>query len=347
MVPSAGGLGRARGRRSRSGCRRRSVAPTGVSANNVEMGVSGTSVRVGPSGLRLGSIKEITVHILTKVFVLFAAILSVLMAALAISYTANADRISRDYRHAVAAKEAAEEAMASAESIYQRALENKSNEAEGLRQQIAERDKTLRELEAENSQLAVELRRAKNEAELISGRIAQFGVSLETQANIIDSYRDELQGLRMAELRWQDEKIDISDKLSDLESQVLVYEQTQRSLREQLAAAQRELDAMRSGGSVASSASTTIPVELSGPMVRGRVTGTSRSSNGETLIEVSLGQRDRVRNNTKLYLVRSGRYLGEMVVEESDVNWSVGKLLNTAGSGITIRQNDEVRSRLD
>ena len=68
---------------------------------------------------------------------------------------------------------------------------------------------------------------------------------------------------------------------------------------------------------------------------------------GETLIEVSLGQRDRVRNNTKLYLVRSGQYLGEMVVEESDVNWSVGKLLSTARSGITIQQGDEVRTRLD
>lgn len=286
-------------------------------------------------------------HILTKVFVLFAAILSVLMAALAISYTANADRITRDYEHAVAAKTAADGAKAAVESIYQRALENKTNEIEGLRQQIAERDMTLRELEGENSELAVEVRRAKNEAELISGRIAQFGVSLETQANIIDSYRDELQGLRIAELRWQDEKIDIGDKLSDLESQVLVYQQTQRALREQLAAAQREVDNLRNGGSVASRGGASRPTEISGPMIRGRVTGTSRASNGETLIEVSLGQRDRVRNNSKLYLVRSGRYLGEMVVESSDVNWSVGKLLNTAGSGITIRQDDEVRSRLD
>jgi len=286
------------------------------------------------------------VHILTKVFVLFAAILSVLMAALAISYTANADRITRDYEHAVAAKTAAEGAKAATESIYQRALENKSNEIEGLRQQLAERDKSLRELEGANSELAVEVRRAKNESELIQGRIAQFGVSLETQAKIIDSYRDELQGLRIAELRWQDEKIDISDKLSDQESQILVFQQTQRALREQLSSAQREIDAYRNGGPVANRG-VARPTEIGGPVIRGRVTGTSRASNGETLIEVSLGQRDRVRNNSKLYLVRSGQYLGEMVVEESDVNWSVGKLLNTAGSGIEIRQDDEVRSRLD
>lgn len=285
-------------------------------------------------------------HILTKVFVLFAAILSVLMAALAISYTANADRITRDYEHAVAAKTAAEGAKAATESIYQRALENKSNEIEGLRQQLAERDKSLRELEGANSELAVEVRRAKNESELIQGRIAQFGVSLETQAKIIDSYRDELQGLRIAELRWQDEKIDISDKLSDQESQILVFQQTQRALREQLSSAQREIDAYRNGGPVANRG-VARPTEIGGPVIRGRVTGTSRASNGETLIEVSLGQRDRVRNNSKLYLVRSGQYLGEMVVEESDVNWSVGKLLNTAGSGIEIRQDDEVRSRLD
>ncbi len=286
-------------------------------------------------------------HILTKVFVLFAAILSVLMAALAISYTASADRITRDYENAVAAKTAAENAEAANEAIYQRALGNKSNEIEGLRQQIAERDKALRELQGENAELAVEVRRAKNEVELISGRIAQFGVSLETQAKIIDSYRDELQGLRVAELRWQDEKIDINDKLSDYESRILVYEQTQRALREQLAAAQREIDNVRNGGSIASRTGLTSPTEIGGPVVRGRVTGSRRSGTGETLIEVSLGQRDRVRNNTKLYLVRSGQYLGEMVVEESDVNWSVGKLLSTAGGGITIQQGDEVRTRLD
>mgnify|MGYP003700697709 CR=1 FL=1 len=278
-------------------------------------------------------------HILTKVFVLFAAILSVLMAALAISYTASADRITRDYENAVAAKTAAENAEAANEAIYQRALGNKSNEIEGLRQQIAERDKALRELQGENAELAVEVRRAKNEVELISGRIAQFGVSLETQAKIIDSYRDEL--------RWQDEKIDINDKLSDYESRILVYEQTQRALREQLAAAQREIDNVRNGGSIASRTGLTSPTEIGGPVVRGRVTGSRRSGTGETLIEVSLGQRDRVRNNTKLYLVRSGQYLGEMVVEESDVNWSVGKLLSTAGGGITIQQGDEVRTRLD
>ncbi len=286
-------------------------------------------------------------HILTKVFVLFAAILSVLMASLAITYTANADRITRDYENAVAAKTAADGAKAAVESIYQRALANKSNELEGIRQQLAERDKSLRELDGRNAELTVDVRQAKNESELINGRIAQLGVTVETQAKIIDSYRDELQGLRIAELRWQDEKIDIGDKLSDYESRIIVYEQTQRALSEQLTAAQREIEAMRNGGSIASRGGASRPTEISGPMIRGRVTGSSRSSNGETLIEVSLGQRDRVRNNSKLYLVRDGTYLGEMMIEESDVNWSVGKLLNTAGSGIQIRTGDEVRSRLD
>ena len=36
-------------------------------------------------------------HILTKVFVLFAAVLSIMMAALAISFSVNADRILADY----------------------------------------------------------------------------------------------------------------------------------------------------------------------------------------------------------------------------------------------------------
>lgn len=285
-------------------------------------------------------------HILTKVFVLFAAILSVLMAALAISYTANAGRIVDDYNDMKSAVTAAKESEAAQRSIFDRELEAKNQLIETQRQQIAELEGTVRDVDARHSEAVVRAEQARHDADSIRGQISQALVATGTQAKIIDSYRDELQELRVAELRWKGEKLDIEDEMADMESRIRVYEQTQRSLREQLAAAQQEIEALRRGGAVAAGGRATGPVEIQGPAIRGVVEKVAQDSNGATLLQISLGQRDHVGVNNKLYLVRGTRFLGEMVVEEPDVNWSVGRVLNLSSSDIKIREGDTVLSRL-
>ncbi|MEZ6243068.1 MAG: hypothetical protein R3B57_08500 [Phycisphaerales bacterium] len=285
-------------------------------------------------------------HILTKVFVLFAAILSVLMAALAISYTANAGRIVDDYNHMKATVTAANESLSARSDIFDRELNAKNQQIESLRQQIAEHESTIRDLDARYSESVVQAEQARHDADTIRAQISQLGVATGTQAKIIDSYRDELQELRVAELRWKGEKLDIEDELADQESRIRVYEQTQRSLREQLATAQQEIEVLRRGGAVAANGRAAGPVEIQGPAIRGVVQKVAQDSNGATLLQISLGQRDHVDVNNKLYLVRGAKYLGEMVVEEPDVNTSVGRVLNLSSSDIKIREGDAVLSRL-
>ncbi len=287
-------------------------------------------------------------HILTKVFVLFAAILSVLMAALAISYTANAGRVVDDYNNMKAARTAATEAEAAQRSIFDRELEAKNQLVESQRQQIASLEGTIREMGGDLSEALVRAEQASHEADSIRSQISQAMVATGTQAKIIDSYRDELQDLRVSELRWRGEKLDLEDELSDQESRLRVYEQTQRSLREQIASMQDQIRVLRNGGGAIDQANRGAnPVEVQGPAIRGVVERVARDSNGTTLLQVSLGQRDRVGANNKLYLVRGNKYLGEMVVEEPDVNWSVGRILNLSSSDITIQAGDTVLSRLE
>lgn len=285
-------------------------------------------------------------HILTKVFVLFAAVLSVLMAALAISYTANAGRIVDDYNDMKSAVTAAKESEAAQRSIFDRELEAKAQLIETQRQQIAELEGTVRDLDARHSEAVVRAEQARHDADSIRGQISQALVATGTQAKIIDSYRDELQELRVAELRWKGEKLDIEDEMADMESRIRVYEQTQRSLREQLAAAQQEIEVLRRGGAVAAGGRATGPVEIQGPAIRGVVQVVRQDTNGSTFVQISLGQRDHVGANNKLYLVRGTRFLGEVVVEEPDVNTSVGRVINLSSSDIKIREGDTVLSRL-
>ncbi len=51
-------------------------------------------------------------HVLTKVLVVFAAILSVALSALVIAYAVNTDRIAADYGNMLRARQVAAEASA-------------------------------------------------------------------------------------------------------------------------------------------------------------------------------------------------------------------------------------------
>jgi hypothetical protein len=285
------------------------------------------------------------VHILTKVFVLFAAVLSILMAALAISYSVNADRITADYRDALATADTATNHQAAQNAAHGQEKAALEEDLNGLQDELASRDADTRRLEASNSELRIALRQAEAARESISSKIAQLGVTTETQARIIDEYKTELSRLREAELTYRDEKIDLEKSLSDLESQVIVYEQVKRALQEQIEEMRLAMDNVQNGNSSASAIQT--PTEISGPMIRGSIDEVLNDpSSGDTLVKINLGSNDRVRENSRLYIHRGNNvYLGELVIFRVDLNHAVGRVAYVAQNQ-AIREGDQVMSKL-
>lgn len=284
-------------------------------------------------------------HILTKVFVLFAAVLSILMAALAISYSVNADRITADYRDALATADTATNHQAAQNAAHGQEKAALEEDLNGLQDELASRDADTRRLEASNSELRIALRQAEAARESISSKIAQLGVTTETQARIIDEYKTELSRLREAELTYRDEKIDLEKSLSDLESQVIVYEQVKRALQEQIEEMRLAMDNVQNGNSSASAIQT--PTEISGPMIRGSIDEVLNDpSSGDTLVKINLGSNDRVRENSRLYIHRGNNvYLGELVIFRVDLNHAVGRVAYVAQNQ-AIREGDQVMSKL-
>jgi len=284
------------------------------------------------------------VHILTKVFVLFAAVLSMLMASLAISYSVNAERILDDYEKARERADAAESELAASQAIGAQERATLEEDKSRLQDELASRDAELRRLEAANTELRIALRQAESERVSIASRIAQLGVTTQTQAKIIEEYKNELSRLRTAELNYRDEKIDLEKKLGDLESQVIVFEQVKRALEEQLAEIRRSMDpsTARVADERVARAS-----EVPGPPISGRIDEVRQDPNSDdTLVKINLGTNDRISNNTRMYVHRGGdRYLGELVVIETDLNHAVARVAYTV-NGQTIRQGDGVLSRL-
>ncbi len=284
-------------------------------------------------------------HILTKVFVLFAAVLSILMAALSISYTVNTDRVVADYRNAMARADLAVNDMNSLRSSSSQLVAAKEEELSAARNELASRDADIRRLEAANSELRIGLRSAESARESITAKIAELGVAVETQARIIDEYKNELSRLRRAELDYRDERLDLEKQLSDLESQVIVYEQVKRALEEQLTEVRATLANTTTGGATTTAARIG-PTDVPGPQIRGSIDQvTNDPSTGQLLVKINLGTNDRVRENSRLYVHRGQTYLGELVVFQVDLNHAIARMAYTV-PGQAIRANDSVLSRL-
>ncbi|MFK7883640.1 MAG: hypothetical protein AB8F26_05585 [Phycisphaerales bacterium] len=285
-------------------------------------------------------------HILTKVFVLFAAVLSIIMAALSIAYTVNSDRIVDDYRNAMAAKAQAESSLGTFKATGGQLNAAREEEIRVARDELATREADIRRLEAANSELRINLRQAEAARESITSKIAELGIAVETQAKIIDEYKGELTRLRESELSWLGDKIDIEKQLSDLESQVIVYEQIKRSLDEQLEDMRRSLASAQGGGDVFDNDANRAASVIAGPPVRGTVDQVMNDrASGKLLVKINLGTNDRVRPNSKLYVHRGSMYLGELVVFEVDLNHAIGEMSFTV-AGQSVREDDQVLSRI-
>ena len=284
-------------------------------------------------------------HILTKVFVLFAAVLSILMAALAISFSVNADRILADYDKQLERAQSADNSLAAYKAVNAQEKSTLEEDIARLQDELASRDSGLRRLEASNSELRIGLRQAESERVSITSKIAQLGVTTETQATIISEYKDELSRLRKDELSYRDEKIDLEKQLGDLESQVIVYEQVKRALQEQLAEVRRLVDNPGSTATVAFSSNAAS--EIAGPPISGRVDEVRTDPNtGDLLVKINLGTNDRISNNSRMYVHRgNATYLGELVVFRVDMNHAVARVAYTA-PGQNIREGDSVLSKL-
>jgi hypothetical protein len=285
------------------------------------------------------------VHILTKVFVLFAAVLSIMMASLAISFSVNADRILADYDHALEDAVSANNSLAAYKGVNAQEKATLEEDKVRLQDELASRDSETRRLEAANSELRISLRQAESERVSITSKIAQLGVTTETQANIIAEYKDELSRLRLDELNYRDEKIDLEKQLGDLESQVIVYEQVKRALQEQLEEVRRLVDNPGATSTVAFNNNSA--TEIPGSPISGRIDEVRTDPNtGDLLVKINLGTNDRITENSRMYVHRNGTtYLAEMVVFRVDMNHAVGRIAYTV-PGQTVREGDQVLSKL-
>lgn len=268
-------------------------------------------------------------HALTKVLVVIAAVLAVLLSGLTIAYTANAERIVGELSSARAATAAAVSDAQRAQGAMQSQIDAARDTATRLEVELTDLRRQIETLRQENSALLAETKRLELEQSTHTAQIDQFASLLSAQQELAETRQDEVQRLREKELEFARNEIDYEDEINDLRSELEVARANIRALQEQVAGggAGRTGDDGRLAG-------PTVPQNF-----QARVTDV-RLDNDTTLVSINAGSNDQLAPGMELNIAREGSgYIGTIKLQTVDLNESVAVWVIGRG---TAREGDLV-----
>jgi peptidoglycan hydrolase CwlO-like protein len=288
------------------------------------------------------------VHVLTKVFVVIAALLSILLAGMVIVHAGNTDKVRANYVEQQVLAQTYQAQLAgqssqsgSAQTRLLDQIQQLQNENQQLRSQMTD-------LASERANLMADRNRVQSEKTTSESKIGELTETARTQSTLIAAMREELSVLRASEASARKKQLDGEDRINDLSSKNEVLTQNIRALQEELTERTRALQAAAtSGGAKQTDArASMVPFEYSGPRIVGRVENVQKdSASGRTLAKISVGSNDRVANNMLLRIVRDNEFVANIVVSDTDLSFSVGAV-DFLGRSVEVREGDMVVSRI-
>lgn len=285
-------------------------------------------------------------HILSKIFVVFAAVLSILLAGLTMAFAVNADRIKADYGNEQVRRQAADAQRSAAVSDFSAEQIRLKQQISDLANALAAKDSEIRELQTSNAREIAGKREAMAQRDEVSNKTKVLEETARTQSQLIQGYRTEVTSLRDNEIQFRRRELELEDRINDLESRREVLEQTLRSLQEQLVEVKNTLVAAQGGVSTSASGEATSTFVDSGPLISARIESVQKDpSSGELFARINAGSNDRIRDNMQLYIGRDNEFIGHLVITQTDLNYSIGRI-DLLGRKVEVRNGDTVLSRV-
>lgn len=288
---------------------------------------------------RLEFSQEHHVHVVTKILIVLAALLSVLLAALTMAFSFNADRITTAYKDQALLNQALRDASGAQiaeagarEREAREQLEAQTQLVRDLQRQLAEQRQALVNLETR-------ARAAEVARDTMQQQMGQFRETVSSLTSLVAVQREEVSGLRQQELALRRRSIELEDRNSELVGQLEVLSQDLRAVRELLAQTQLERETVAVAGPGAADV-------VAGPLIQGRVLEVMRDrATGGMLVRISVGANDRVRDNMTLNVVRGNQFVGKITILTTDLQYAVGKF-DPVGQPTQVAVDDMVLSRL-
>lgn len=289
-------------------------------------------------------------HVLTKVFVVIAALLSILLAGMVIVHANNTDKVRADYAEQRTLAKNFESQLAGAAGQNGAAQTRLLDQIQQLQNEVLQLRSQTTDLASERAKLLADNNRSLADKTTSESKVGELTETARTQSTLISSMRDELNALRGSETSSRKKLLESEDRINDLASKNEVLTQNIRALQEELTERNRALQvaATQGGTSAANAANSGVvaPYEYSGPRIVGRVETVQKdAASGRTLAKISVGSNDRVANNMLLRIVRNNEFVANVVVSNTDLSFAVGAV-DFLGRAVEVREGDMVVSRI-
>lgn len=284
-------------------------------------------------------------HILTKILVVAAAMFSVLLAALTMAYSVNADQIRSSFRDKTAlAERASAEQIAQGEQ-YRQELGRQIMLREQAENDLAAMAETLALLQSNLSSERVERAKAEDEIELGRNEARLAGSTVQAMLKILGAIQGEVRTLRDEQLNFREREMALLDRNNELSAQLAVVEDARRLLAEQVNQLRNEVERLASGSEAGSSrANAGAMSNRPGRVVQARVTEVFKDgATGAMMARIEAGRNDGVREGTELTVHRDNSFLGNFVVIQADLQTALGRI-DTLGRSVQVRAGDKVTS---
>lgn len=286
-------------------------------------------------------------HLVTKVLVVFGAILSIFLSALTIAYTSNAEALRKGFDDLKAKSSALQANLTAAEGRNTADLTGALREAESAR---GERNKLVQEsiaLKNEVAKLLADKQAAQVSRDEALSQNNTLSEASRANATLIQSLTEELRGLRKVVAEGAKRETELVGRVNELDRDRTVLQQETRAMREQLAEARRALEQAQSGGASAAAGGKATAVEaVSGPRVVTKVRELVSSPAGAELVVIPEGSNAGLRENTLMTIVRGTQFIANLVIVKVDANESVGRV-EKLGRDVKVQVDDVVLSRLN
>jgi hypothetical protein len=243
----------------------------------------------------------------------------------------------RDWRAAYTAAtqqlQTAQSTNAQLESKYSNQIAELNAEHEAAQQTVRQLESELQTVLAQNQRTQAEVDQLRQERSAAGGLVMATEENNRRLTDEVVALRDSIRQSQTARDQAFATTLQATTELHVAAGELQTLRERSAQLIQQLAKATSQL---LSAG-IDPNADVIVPAR--GEIVR------SRRANGGQLIEISIGYDDGVRQNQTVEIYRGDRYLGRAVIERSDPDRAVGRVLRETQQG-QIQEGDSVATKL-
>lgn len=290
-------------------------------------------MRLPRPGSRLQAVfacEDLTVHVLTKIFIVLVALLAVLLVPLVVVYAYNENSYEARYQQAeaqaVAARTELQAEKTSSEAAHARLrldAQRLSAEKDGLTLLTTQQASDIRALE-------LRLAEAESNRAEIDAKLTTLASALDAGQRLTESLIDEVRNLRRDALAAERERVQLDESLRDAQAKLDVAVEARKALQEQL---QRLKDEHANAlnklakyvdvygdqeADLAGAPAVPITEDLDATIIA------VRRSSDQVLAEIDAGARDGVKEGWLLTIGHGGEFIARLRIISVDINRATG-----------------------